>query len=165
MISPVIIALPPRKVDLYTGALGGAFLLSGSHLYKDSARGYPLFGTLKKDTVLPGAEASGEGKTRYEIVQEQLRREKEDREHGARAGAQPRKEEGVKKALEQIWMGDEGPDWKQKRLAEEREKLAEGKGYSGLITDQIWEVWNRNNPKTDEDKDGDSGASEKEAER
>ncbi|KAK3378310.1 hypothetical protein B0H63DRAFT_479526 [Podospora didyma] len=36
------------------------------------------------------------------------------------------------------------PEWKRKRLQEEREALAEGgKGYSGLIVDQVWEVWNQ----------------------
>ena len=45
--------------------------------------------------------------------------------------------------LHKIWMGDQPPDWKERRLASERKALAEGKGYSDLIMDQIWGVWNQ----------------------
>jgi len=33
-------------------------------------------------------------------------------------------------------------DWKVARDAREKEALEEGRGYGGLIVDQIWEVWN-----------------------
>ena len=49
------------------------------------------------------------------------------------------KEKGL---LEKVWMGGEGDDWKAKRDQREKEALEEGRGYGGLIMDQIWEVWN-----------------------
>lgn len=33
-------------------------------------------------------------------------------------------------------------DWKAQRDAREKKALEEGRGYGGLIIDQIWEVWN-----------------------
>lgn len=47
-----------------------------------------------------------------------------------------------KGVLEKVWMGGEGEDWKQQRDRKEKEALEEGRGYGGLIADQIWEVWN-----------------------
>jgi hypothetical protein len=51
-------------------------------------------------------------------------------------------EEKEKGLFRRIWMGDAGPDWKEKREQREREALQEGGGgYWGLIMDQIAEVW------------------------
>ena len=43
--------------------------------------------------------------------------------------------------LDERGKGDVGSDWRAERLKEEREKLAQGEGYGGMIKDQIWEVW------------------------
>ncbi|KAM7207534.1 hypothetical protein V8F20_002012 [Naviculisporaceae sp. PSN 640] len=45
--------------------------------------------------------------------------------------------------LTKVWMGDEKEGWKEKRLEEERKALESGKGYSDLIVEQIWDVWNQ----------------------
>jgi hypothetical protein len=52
-------------------------------------------------------------------------------------------------------MGGEGDDWKAKRDAKEKEALEEGKGYGGLIMDQIWEVWNGGKEKVEQIKEED----------
>ncbi|MCJ1482447.1 hypothetical protein MMC06_002612 [Schaereria dolodes] len=49
---------------------------------------------------------------------------------------------GIVGMAKKAWLGGEGEDWKEKRLREEKEALETGKGYSGLIIDQIWDVWN-----------------------
>ena len=49
---------------------------------------------------------------------------------------------GIKGMGRKLWMGGEGKGWKEERLREEKEALADGRGYQGLIMDQIWEVWN-----------------------
>jgi hypothetical protein len=55
-------------------------------------------------------------------------------------------------------MGGESEDWKQKREAEHKKSFEEGKGMSGIILEQIGEVWNgnwRGKPKASgEDQDG-----------
>lgn len=50
-------------------------------------------------------------------------------------------------------MGQEEEGWMEKRLREEQKALEEGKGYSGLIMDQIWEVWNWGKPKEEPEKE------------
>ena len=60
---------------------------------------------------------------------------------------------GVKGMARKLWMGQEKEGWQARRMREEREKLAEGKSYLDLITDQIWEVWTQGESK--EGKDGD----------
>lgn len=64
-----------------------------------------------------------------------------------------RKEEEQKGLLEKIWMGSEGEDWKAKRDRREKEALEEGRGYGGLIMDQIWEVWNWGKDKNEQVKE------------
>jgi len=107
-------------------------------------------------------------------VQERLRREKESRfENSLRGGkyggevlgadggkilgeVQRTEEEKRKKGfVERVWMGDEGGDWKAKRDQREKEALEEGRGYGGLIMDQIWEVWNWGGKKMEEVKEKD----------
>lgn len=44
--------------------------------------------------------------------------------------------------FERWWMGGETEGWKERRLEEERRALESGKGYGGLIMDQIREVLN-----------------------
>lgn len=63
-----------------------------------------------------------------------------------------KREEEAKGLLEKVWLGGEGKDWKKKRDEREKEALEEGKGYGGLIMDQIWEVWNWRKDKDEEIK-------------
>lgn len=60
------------------------------------------------------------------------------------------KERGL---IEKVWLGGEGSDWKAKRDQREREALEEGRGYGGLIMDQIWEVWSWGKNKNEEVKE------------
>lgn len=50
---------------------------------------------------------------------------------------------GVMGLVRKMWMGDEGADWKAKRVAREREELAEGKGYGDIILGEVREVLGR----------------------
>ncbi|KAK4103817.1 hypothetical protein N658DRAFT_465460 [Parathielavia hyrcaniae] len=56
--------------------------------------------------------------------------------------------------LERWWMGGETEGWKERRLEEERRALESGKGYGGLIVDQIKEVWSGEGKKGGRDGDG-----------
>lgn len=152
--APVLIALPPRKLDFYTFALGSSWALSANHLYKERQRERqrsPFGGLQQHAAEASEAEVGGGGKkTRYEMVQEQLRREKRHRRllEGPLDGNEEEESgdgrplSGIQKGLEKVWMGNEKPGWKERRLAEEQEKISQGEGYGGMIMDQIWEVWN-----------------------
>jgi len=92
------------------------------------------------DIRRPGAEGRGGADGRVPMATGRA-------DGDARAGStapQRGKEEakGVAGLARALWMGQEEEGWAERRGREEREKLAEGRGYGGLIVDQIWEVWN-----------------------
>lgn len=70
-----------------------------------------------------------------------------------RADEEEKERGGMPQVLEKVWYGSEGKDWKAKRDQREKEALEEGRGYGGLIMDQIWEVWNWGKDKAEEVKE------------
>jgi hypothetical protein len=96
---------------------------------------------IRREEALAGG--IGEVRRKGEELAERVRLEKEQKE---------KEDRGL---LEKVWMGSEGEDWKQQRDKREKEALEEGKGYGGLIMDQIWEVWNWGRNKTEEIKEKD----------
>ncbi|KAI9845496.1 MAG: hypothetical protein M1837_004835 [Sclerophora amabilis] len=128
---PLILALPPRKMDWYSFSLGGAWLLSANQLTKErSGRGLlEHFGSR-----VPAR--NGMPTERATEVQDRLRREKLLRAQPSGQGD----ERGS--MMGQLWMGQEKEGWQKRRLENEREAMEDGRGYQGLIMDQISEVWN-----------------------
>lgn len=142
VIAPILIALPPRKLDMYTFLLAGGFFASANHITKERTGAGLLY-------QLPGArlppvaveyqerrrlldEPPSQSQVHMPSIQEQLQRR----------GIEHRKDEGLEKIAKDMWMGGEKEGWKERRLAEEQKKLDEGEGYGSMIVDQIWEVWN-----------------------
>ena len=76
-----------------------------------------------------------------------------ERKEDERVQAAEKEKEKERGLVEKIWMGSEGEDWKAKRDQREKEALEEGRGYGGLIMDQIWEVWNWGRDKAEEVKE------------
>ncbi|XMA20451.1 hypothetical protein WAI453_013242 [Rhynchosporium graminicola] len=171
IVCPIIILIPPRKVDIYTVALTAGFFAGGNHL---SAH---YTGASIVQRFASRVESLGSQSLPLKAVETQ-RRLKEERERrdagtlegrigvGKIEGAGREKVDGVlaelraKEAenkerglLEKVWMGGEGKDWKAKRDAKEKEALDEGRGYGGLIMDQFWEVWSWGKDKVEEVKE------------
>lgn len=150
---PVIALLPPRKLDLYTLSLGIGFYLSCDHLtqtqYNRPLISYimPTFGS-----PIPDSLPTEKARETSRILKERQEAERARRE-GVEALGKEKKERSI---LGKLWMGDEGDDWKEKRLQEERKALEEGKGYTDIILEQIWEVWNWDKKKgnTDNSNEG-----------
>lgn len=72
---------------------------------------------------------------------------------GERMEAQ-RREGKQRGMLGRIWYGDEGDDWVAERARKEKEALEEGRGYGGLIVDQVREVFgNGEKENGDEDRE------------
>ena len=141
IVCPAVALLPPRKLDLYTLALGIGFYLSADHLSTSYTGRGLIENVTPRWNSLP-TEKAIETQQRFEAEKSM----KEARE-AMREGREIRKEE--KGILHRLWMGDEEEGWKERRLAEERKALEEGKTYTSMILDQIWEVWN-----WDKKKDG-----------
>lgn len=143
VVCPIVALLPPRKLNFTTSGLAGAWLLSANHLYHERARRNVV--SLPSSTVADGLPT--------ERAREVHRLLKEGRDQ-SREGTGG-KEEDKKGLAEKIWMGEEKEGWKERRVAEDRRKFEEGKGYGDIIMDQIWDVvtWNKAN---DKEKHGNS---------
>ena len=171
LATPILLLLPPRKLDLYTFSLSTAFVLSANEVHRER-RGQSILERFrqgrgrKKEGVRPRspppsalaqaattAAAADNNSTILQSLSDSCH------EEHARVAAHKEKlargqEAGVVGMAKKLWMGGEAPDWKERRLREEREALAQGKGYGGLIWEQIWEVWNGGKKR----EDGDGGA-------
>lgn len=158
--APILILLPPRKLDLYTFSLTGAFIASANQLTKERT-GAGLLYQLPGARLPPAAQEYHDrmkkreetrrllddpsSKAQPTTIEEQLQRRKI--EHRAPAG--------LEKVAKDLWMGGEKEGWKERRLAEEQKKLNEGEGYGSMIVDQIWEVWNWGEKKAEDLKEKD----------
>ncbi|KAG4414772.1 hypothetical protein IFR04_012085 [Cadophora malorum] len=168
VVCPIIILIPPRKIDIYTVALTAGFFAGGNHL----AAHYTGTSILQRFGNRMEHMSSHALPPKALETQRRLKEEREKREAGTLARdvarleaaddrgvlAEVRRKEAEHKErglLEKVWMGREGPDWKAKRDLKEKEALDEGRGYGGLIMDQIWEVWSWGKDKVEEVKEVD----------
>ncbi|EXJ94449.1 hypothetical protein A1O1_02845 [Capronia coronata CBS 617.96] len=152
ILAPVIIALPPRKLDAYTFSLAGAFVVSANYQLKErSGRGFWA--------RIPTPAGMPQRARELQLKQQEARAQEEQRL--LREAGRPKKGSLLEEKAKEIWMGGETEDWKERRLREEQEKIANGEGYGTMIMDQIWEVWNWGETKGEELKEKDEEAVEK----
>lgn len=128
-VAPALIALPPRKLDIYTLALGGSFVVSANYLVKERTGAGLL-------AQLPTLNRSLPKRAQEVQAQQQQRRLLEDPASGNLKDMST-----IEKKAREIWMGGETEGWKERRLQEEQEKLNRGEGYGSMIMDQVREVW------------------------
>jgi hypothetical protein len=76
-------------------------------------------------------------------AQKAQRKQDEAARHEAERLRKEDEERRKRGLLTRVWMGNEGEDWKQRRIEEDKKALESGKGYGDIIMDQIWEVWNQ----------------------
>lgn len=142
--SPILIALPPRKLDHLTVLLGGAFCVSANHLTHERT-GRSIMERLES-RLSRGVRVSELPSERALEIQARVRasREKQLRDGGLsqeeieKLRARQVQDKGL---AERMWMGGEQEGWREKRVREEQEALAEGRGYGYLIKEHVWDVW------------------------
>jgi len=151
--APIIIALPPRRLDLNTVALASAFAISANHITRERT-GRSIVDRIESRISTRPAILRELPSERAEEIQARLRAVREAQIRDAtgedleKLKARQDQEKGV---VDRVWMGGESAGWKERRLREEQKAIAEGKGYGDLIMDHIWEVWNWG--KTEEEDD------------
>lgn len=141
--SPILIALPPRKLDHLTVLLGGAFCVSANHITHERT-GRSIMDRLES-RLSRGTRISELPSERALDIQARLRaaREKQLREGGLsqeeveKLRARQEQDKGI---AERVWMGGEEEGWRERRVREEQEALAEGRGYGDLIREHVWGV-------------------------
>ncbi|KAK2000387.1 hypothetical protein LX36DRAFT_572445 [Colletotrichum falcatum] len=145
ILCPLIMLMPPRRVDWRFFMLTTGFSASTNQLIYDWT-GQSIYQRVQSrfarmfPTVLPEQAQ----RTKQLLREERMRREGLTEE-------QMRAIEYKKRNLAQrLWYGSEPEDWDAKRGAEHAKALAEGKGLSDLILEQVAEVWS--SPKKDESK-------------
>ncbi|EEP79999.1 predicted protein [Uncinocarpus reesii 1704] len=141
--APVLIALPPRKLDLYTISLASAFLFSANHVVADQTgrsimeRLDARFGGRKGPGMfsdLPTSRAE-EVSQQIRLAREAARQPELQRQRAQQGGEQDKG--GLTDLGKKVWMGGETEGWRERRMEEERKALEEGKGYGDLIMDHI----------------------------
>lgn len=143
IIIPLVMALPPRKFDLRFLALASTWSLASNQLAYEYT-GTSIYSRVGNrftgifDMRLPEA-----ARKTQELIKEQKERDAALK----RAAGQDKdadKSAGLTGTLNEVWMGGESADWRKKRAEEDRLSLEEGKGFSGIILDQIGDVFSGN---------------------
>lgn len=135
IICPLAMLLPPRKLDIRFFVLTTGFSLSTNHL----ASIYTGESLYQRFTRRANALAA----IPTTLPPEAQRTQQLLREHREREAAEKQKSEsGIRKVANDVWMGGEDEKWNERRAQEHRAKFEEGKGMTGIIMDQIAEVWN-----------------------
>ncbi|KAL9023772.1 MAG: hypothetical protein Q9196_006983, partial [Gyalolechia fulgens] len=142
IVTPILAALPPRKLDLYTFMLGCTFVISAEELtYGSASQRLP-----PRPQPQPFAASPQDAKENVPIAPQseavERYRVSEKVPHDAKAHLirRERDETGVVGLARKLWYGSETEGWKERRIREEREALEEGKGYGGLIGDAVRDV-------------------------
>ncbi|KAI5924364.1 hypothetical protein F4810DRAFT_140009 [Camillea tinctor] len=151
----IALFLPPRRLDLRAGILGGFAVWGTNQLaYEYSGRSFAQRFGGRMEALAGTGELSERAKmAQRRIREEKRRREVEEGKQGEGEGVEEVKGDGdgdgVKKDKERglvkrIWMGDQPDDWRERRDRREKEALSEGgDGYWGLITEQVMEVFTK----------------------
>ncbi|KAA8568975.1 hypothetical protein EYC84_007946 [Monilinia fructicola] len=166
IVCPIVMLLPPRKMDVYTFALMTTTFIGGNHLAYDLFK-YRVI-RKAKETQRKIREAQEKkrmeesGKFSGKMIEFQHQGAKREgvlealeKRSAGESTANKVEEERKESVLEKIWLGGEGKDWKEKRDQKEKEALEAGKGYGDLIMEQIWEVWNGGKKKMEDVKEFD----------
>ncbi|KAK0392353.1 hypothetical protein NLU13_1848 [Sarocladium strictum] len=142
VLIPLVMALPPRKFDLRFLALASTWSLASNQL------AYEYTGTSIYSRI--GNRFSGAfdmGLPESAKKTQQLIREQKERDAALKRAAGQEADSrnaGIAGTMSEVWMGGESADWKKKRAEEDRRSLEEGKGFSGIIIDQISDVFSGN---------------------
>ncbi|EXJ75265.1 uncharacterized protein A1O5_01961 [Cladophialophora psammophila CBS 110553] len=156
-LAPALIAVPPRKLDLYTFSLAGAFVASANYQLRERT-GTGFMGHASRrwhfhDRPLPPLrqgqgqdDDAGNSVNGYQRIPLEPMVQDAERRNGTST---------LRDQARGAWTGAQSEDWKQRRLKEEQEKLEQGEGYGSMIVDQIWEVWNQGEKKAEELKEMD----------
>lgn len=148
IIAPLIMLLPPRKLDWRFAILAGTFSMSTSQLaYDYTGRSvHQRIGDRVQNAFsneLP--EAAKETQRRL--------REERMRKFGLSEEDMRRQELAKRGVISRMWYGTEDKDeWQKKRHDEHQKALEEGKGLSDIIIEQVKEVLPGSGKKNDDDE-------------
>ncbi|KIW03517.1 uncharacterized protein PV09_05282 [Verruconis gallopava] len=158
IICPILIALPPRKLDIYTFALGGSTLISLNYLRKH-ATGRSFLESAGvtgpgNSVAAAGDSYTGLMPTERARLYQQLLKERKEAEAAGKTWV-PRTIEEQKSVLESVREAKVEEDWRAIRNRKEREAFERGDGVGTLIKDYFAEALGFK--EEDESSDGANG--------
>ncbi|KAF6845372.1 rhomboid family membrane protein [Colletotrichum musicola] len=136
IVSPILMILPPRRMDWRFFMHSTIFSASTNQLIYDWT-GHSVYQRMgaRLEAMFPTTMPEKAQRTKQLLREERMRREGLTEE-------QMRAIEYQKRNLAQrVWYGSEPEDWDAKRGEEHAKALAEGKGLGDLIAEQVKEVW------------------------
>ena len=146
VLTPLVMLLPPRKMDLRFFVLVGAFSLSTNQLaYAYTGQSiYGRFGN-RVNSIFETNLPEGAQRTQR-LLKEQREKLAAQKQQGQQQQDQSSgsDKKNASDVLKDVWMGGEGEDWKQKRAEEHQKSFQEGKGMSDIIFEQVADVWRGN---------------------
>ncbi|KAI4137756.1 MAG: hypothetical protein L6R39_007116, partial [Caloplaca ligustica] len=143
--TPILAALPPRKLDVYTFLLGATFVVSAEELTYGTAsrRFYPPRPQPQAQTFTSNPQDANDKlplAAQSDAARQYIASDAAPNDAKEKLLKRQREERGVAGLARKLWYGSEGEGWKERRIREEREALEEGRGYGGLIGDAIRDV-------------------------
>ncbi|KAH7363055.1 hypothetical protein B0T11DRAFT_329062 [Plectosphaerella cucumerina] len=148
IICPIIMLLPPRRLDWRFAILGGTFSMATSQL------AYDYTGRSIHQRI--GDRVQGAFSNELpEAAKETQRRLREERMRklGLSEEEMRRQEQAKRGVAARLWYGAEDKDeWQKKRHDEHQKALEEGKGLSDIIIEQVKEVLPGGGKKDDDEK-------------
>jgi hypothetical protein len=157
ILIPMVMLLPPRKMDVRFFILAGSFSLATNQLCYEYT-GQSIYGRFygKMGSVftpsLPEKALETQRLIREQREREAAARAAREKASGANgAAAESRQDtrsggdvdvsQAIGDKVKHVWMGDEKEGWQERRMEEHRRALEDGKGLSGIMMDQISEAW------------------------
>jgi len=145
ILAGLSLALPPRRLDTRNAVMGLFCAWSAEQVVHDLTGAGPFQRAARRvgqlfDTELP------EPARRNKVLMQAERARREAAGQHATAEEQAGAGQGANSAAHRSgsWTKQaRDADWKEERARKEKEAFESGKGISGLIMDQIWEVWNQ----------------------
>ncbi|KAL8939299.1 MAG: hypothetical protein Q9216_003435 [Gyalolechia sp. 2 TL-2023] len=143
VVTPILAFLPPRKLDLFTFMLGLTFVISAEELAFGSASQRPAARTQLQPFAASPQDAKGSVPLAAQSEAAERYKTSPTAPHDVKANLIRREKEetGVAGLARKLWYGSETEDWKERRAQEERKALEEGRGYWGLMSDAVRDVF------------------------
>lgn len=148
---PLLVLLPPRKLDFFTAGLCITTVFSTNYLVQDyTGRSITQHITGARPPVLSSnANQQQTGDDAQTRVSDAVRAERQEALlRGSGSGADKEEKAGI---AEQVEASRQQAKWAVERQREEQEALDEGKGFGDIIMDQVYEVWNWGKKRDDDD--------------
>jgi hypothetical protein len=164
VLCPVILALPPRKLDVYSILLVSGTCVGGNQL----AREYTGRSIVKRVQEIPASFGFGTLYSKRERESVWLGTDGARLKENNRIPIADIKNTSILEEIEKQKVASEAhakPKWKEERDRKEIDAAQEGKGYGDLIMEQIWDVWNWGREKADDLKEKDEKVVKEEKKR